>query len=93
MLMLECRLQCRHCALDSLVVQSLVLILQNKRQSVRLFALRQLVTLVNIEQRNALKQLLLSCKGCCSQLRERYALINEECQVAFNLRVLRQLNG
>ena len=40
------------------------------KQCIRFLTLRQLVALVNIEQRNALEELLLGSKCCCTELRE-----------------------
>ena len=73
-----------HYSVDSLVVESLVWILQDEIDSIRFFPLREILSLIDIEQLYALKQFLLCVTGNALYLRKLCLCVNQQREVAAN---------
>ena len=71
-----------HDGINLLVIQCLLLILQDEVHGIALLALRQVLTLINIEEYHALQELLLGLMGNLLNLCKLYVLVNEQRKVA-----------
>ena len=82
---LEGLLDFGHGGLNLLVVEGLVLVLQDEADGVGLEALGDAFALIDVEEADALEQLLLALQGCLLDLGEGDVLAQDEGQVAAHL--------